>query len=275
MTLNASIISQYARDQHRRNLARNSIDRYRCTLRSLARHHGDRSLLDLTRDDIETWVDAVPRAPRSRYQLISCVCTFYEWAIAREYLDVNPTRKIERPKLKRQLPRPIGHDDLAVAVRVATPMIRCWLLLAALGGLRCQEISGLRREDVWDHEAEPVLIVTKPKGGNERIVPLHPDVHRALRTFGIPRNGHVFINFYGRPFTPERVSHLGNAHLRALGIDATMHQIRHRFGTDVYAISNDIRVTQELLGHQSPAPTAGYTAISPGRAVDVVRQLAI
>jgi integrase len=45
-----------------------------------------------------------------------------------------------------------------------------------------------------------------------------------------------------------------------LGIDATAHQLRHWFGTNIYAASRDIRLTQELMGHASPITTAGYVA---------------
>lgn len=119
---NVNLLVEYARDQQRRNLARNSINRNRITLRSLARYHGDRPLLELGKDDIDAWLDAVHREPRSRYAMISVAATFYEWAIGRELLDVNPTRRIVRPKLHRSLPRPISHDDLSIAVHV--PMIR-------------------------------------------------------------------------------------------------------------------------------------------------------
>jgi integrase len=47
-----------------------------------------------------------------------------------------------------------------------------------------------------------------------------------------------------------------------MGINATAHQLRHWFGSEVYANTHDIRVTQELLGHSSPAVTAGHVAYS-------------
>lgn len=239
------------------------------------RHADGRALLELTAGDIERWLDATPRAPRTRYTLISCVATFFEWAITRELVESNPTRNIIRPKLHRNLPRPIRHDDLTVAVHMATPMLRVWLLLAALGGLRCQEISGLCREHVWDHERPGVILVVEAKGGGERAVPLHPDVLSALHAHGMPRSGPLFRNQFGTPYSPARVSQLGNAYLRDLGIEARMHQLRHRFGTDVYATSKDLRATQELLGHASPSTTAVYTKVSPTTTAAIVLQLSI
>jgi len=273
--VNASVLSAYARHQRRRNLRPNSIRRTGDDLRALARF-ADRPLLEVTKRDIERWIDFDPsRVARTRYNMISTVAAFFEWAIAEELVVRNPARLLDRPRLHRTLPRPIPHDDLTIAVHTATPMIRAWLLLAALDGLRCQEIAGICRDHVWDHEEPGVLLVAEAKGGQQRFVPLHPDVLTALRAHGMPRSGPLFRNQVGRPYTPARVSQLGNAHLRALGIDARMHQLRHRFGTDVYALSKDLRVTQELLGHQSPTTTAIYTAINPAHAVAVVQQLAV
>ncbi len=51
-------------------------------------------------------------------------------------------------------------------------------------------------------------------------------------------------------------------HFAELGIDGRAHALRHRFGTETYRASRDIRVVQELLGHASPQTTAGYAAYS-------------
>ena len=63
--------------------------------------------------------------------------------------------------------------------------------------------------------------------------------------------------------------------LVACGIQASAHQLRHWFATEVYEKSgNDLRLTQELLGHASPATTAIYTKWSQAKAMEVVAQLA-
>jgi integrase/recombinase XerC len=69
---------------------------------------------------------------------------------------------------------------------------------------------------------------------------------------------------------------VGNAighYLHDLGINATGHQLRHWFGSEVYANTHDIRVTQELLGHSSPTTTAGYVAYSHVDAAAAVASL--
>lgn len=62
-------------------------------------------------------------------------------------------------------------------------------------------------------------------------------------------------------------------YLAGLGISATMHQLRHRFGTMAYEACQDIRVVGELMGHSSPSVTAGYVAYSKAEAKRAVLAL--
>jgi integrase/recombinase XerC len=263
-------IRDYQQDQRRRGLLPGTVKRTGDVLANLARHA---PLLEATPADVEAWLDRTPLVARTRYSYLSHLSAFYDWTQATGRTDGNPARKIPRPKLRRGLPRPIDPGDLAHAVRQAPPRERCWLLLAALAGLRCQEIAGVHRDDVIDREVPAVLVVSHAKGGHQRIVPMHDEILFALRVYGLPRQGPVFLSSSGRPFSPGQVSKLGNAYLRSVGADWTMHSLRHRFGTDVFRQSRDLRLTQELLGHQSPNSTAIYTAWSPGEAATVVRAL--
>jgi integrase/recombinase XerD len=61
--------------------------------------------------------------------------------------------------------------------------------------------------------------------------------------------------------------------LRAVGSNATAHQLRHSFGTAVLRSSHDLRVTQELLRHSSPASTAIYTQVAELYKLDAIRAL--
>jgi integrase len=54
---------------------------------------------------------------------------------------------------------------------------------------------------------------------------------------------------------------------------ATLHQLRHRFGTAAYDVGHDLRVVQELMGHATPATTALYAAVASDSAVATVQAL--
>ena len=243
------------------------------------RHIAPQGLLGVEAEDIQLFLDGRRARDggaignKTRYAWLSHLHGFYEWARREELISVSPTAKIIRPKLRSGLPRPAATDQLKQALEVATPQERCWILLAALMGLRCQEIAGLRREDVLDGEG--LLRVVWAKGGKERSLPLHPEVWEALRDMPMPRAGRVFSRPRGGAYSPVQMSQNFNAFLRrACGASApTAHQLRHWFGTNLYAQSHDIRMTQEMLGHASPATTAIYTAFDRREAAAAIRNM--
>lgn len=270
------LITDYLAHLRRRNLSPRSVALYRSVLR---RADADSPLGAATNADLSAWLDTLPLAPRARYTYISTLAGFYRWAVRTDRLTADPTVNIERPRLPRRMPRPIPSDDLAVALEMADARMRLWLCLAAYQGLRCQEIAGVQVDDISLGGPVPVLVVSQPKGGRERVLPLHAETVAALRSYGIPRAGFVFLR-QDRPGTAEpvkahTVSSTIAAFLRGLGIEATAHRLRHWFGTSVYAKSLDLRLTQELLGHADPSTTAGYVQYAQHRAAEVIDQIGV
>lgn len=264
-------LAGYVKDQRRRGLSPTSIRTRSRILGQLSRLEPDP--WNVTEQAIDDWLDDPCKSMGTRRCYLVGVSSFYRWAIHAGLTDHNPAADIIRPRTRRAIPRPIHDDDLELAIAQAKPSVKAMLLLAARQGLRCQEIAGLDRDDILDRADPPVLVVRHAKGGRERVLPLHPDVLTALRSAGMNHSGPLFLNRHGGNLSPAMVSKRIGTHLRALGITASAHQLRHRFATDVYALSRDLRMTQELLGHQSPQTTAIYAAWSPREAVGIVRQL--
>ena len=222
--------------------------------------------------ELEQWLDLCHLTPRSRYTYISSLAAFYRWAVDTGIADADPTDKLLRPRLPRLVPRPIALEHLRSAVAYADPRMKAWLLLAGFQGLRCHEIAMVRRDDVRDHGDTPTLIVSDGKGGHQRVLPLHPDVLAALRPF-LHRRGWLFVSQSGNRYPAATVSRYIGRHLRTHNIPGTAHQARHLFATEVYRISRDLRLTQELMGHADPKSTAIYTQLAPGESARVVEQL--
>jgi integrase/recombinase XerC len=195
--------------------------------------------------------------------------SFYNWAVDEELLVHSPCRKVLAPPLKRNLPRPMSERDLGVALATADPLIHAWILVAAFTGLRACEVALMRGEHVI-HGDNPYLVIPEGKGGKSRTVPLPPIVMDELANW--PSYGWMWKP--DGPWHYQVVSRKVGAHLRAQGIRAGMHTLRHRFGTQSYIASGrDLRMTQELLGHSSPSTTAIYTALDPREGSTVVGRL--
>jgi integrase/recombinase XerC len=209
---------------------------------------------------------------KTRYDWVSTLHGFYQCQLRAGQVTVDPTSEIIRPKLPRYLPRPISDADLTMALESAGTMMGAWLTLGAYAGLRCAEISKLQRHDVIDGEG---LLLVHGKGNRDRLVPIHPQVTAALRLAGMPKAGHLFRRPRGGPFPPAMVSREGALFFDGLGIDATMHQLRHWFGSKTYQACRDIRVVQELMGHSDPKTTAVYTAFSQEGATAAVMAIGL
>lgn len=272
--LNDDLLARIRLEQERRALQPSSIEKREIHLRAFMAWLGRRSILTATREDVETFLDGRGIGAKTRYCWLTHLSAFYAWAIDEGLCKKDPTSRIVRPKLRRSLPRPAPTADLHRALELAPPMMKAWLLLAAYEGMRCAEIAGMRREDVIDGDG--LIRVTHAKGGNERMLPLHPEVAKALADMPMPRKGWIFVRpDIGGRFLAAQVSKDINAYLRFHQVPATAHQLRHWFGTHLYQVSHDLRITQEMLGHANPATTAGYAAFDHGAAADAVQTLTV
>lgn len=258
-----------------RNLRPSTIEQRRNVLR-----HCERSipmpLIDADHETLRDWLSRPSLGIDARAHELSQLRQFYKWAQTFGYRDDEPSARIPRPRTYRRLPRPITNAQVAHALHQAEGRVRLMVALMAYAGLRAAEVGKLRREEILDHVDPPVLLVADGKGGRQRIVPAHRAVLDALAAHDV-KAGVLFPKLCGvdagRPLEGWSVSQIVADHLRACGIDATGHQLRHTFGTLVYRHTLDLRTTQEVLGHASPVTTAGYAAWTPAAAAAAVAEI--
>lgn len=261
------MLAGYGDDQRRRGLAGSTIEQRHIALTAFARWLFPAALTDATTADVEAFLAGrEPITARTRTWWLSTLTGFYSYLTRTGRRDTNPAAQIPRPRRRRTLPRPVSDDDLHHALAQADGHMRVWVTLAAYAGLRVGEIAALESSDVCWPEG---LLRVCGKGGHERMVPMHPQVAAELRRWGVPARGPLFARD-GRAWTAAMVSRRMSAYLRSVGVDATAHQLRHWFGSSTYRVSRDLRVVQELLGHESPQTTAIYTSWSPATALEAV-----
>lgn len=210
-------------------------------------------MIDLARNDLEQWYTALAArvAPSTQAGELSGVRAFYKWAFISGLRDDDPSATLPRPSVPAGTPRPIDTADLTMAVGLASGRIYNALILAAYTGMRAAEIAAARRD--WLHSG---MITITGKGNRQRLVPAH---HLVVPVFNNAQP-YVFPRLDGRPgpSAPWVVSQECNRYLAGLGIDDTLHSLRHWFATNLYQATTDIRLTQDMLGHASPTTTAVY-----------------
>lgn len=269
------IVAAYVSDMQFRALLPNTIN---VRKRYLAKFSREVGFANATEQNVVAWLGGRDISAKTRNMWLSTLNSLYTFCYkGNNGLPVfpknddgtffNPISGISKPRMHPRQPRPIPTDDLKLALVNADPEMTCWLLLASLAGLRCQEIAGMAAEDIYPETMR--LQIRFGKGDKERWGVLHQDVLNALRALPMPSSGPLWDE------TPASVSRKGNRFLHALGIKSTMHTLRHYFGTAVYRSSKDLRLTQELMGHSSPTTTAGYAAADQSQAAGVVGNLVI
>jgi integrase/recombinase XerC len=231
-----------------------TIDARRRLYRRVESHTGT-TMIAATAEQLANWyTDLSSRVkPSSQAGELSGVRAFYKWTQVAGLRPDDPSATLPRPQVPVGRPRPIDTEDLFVALKSAPDRVYPAMILAAYAGMRAAEIARAERSHLLDGH---VMIVGK--GQKTRIIPAHRLVAREYsraQPYVVPRR-----DGQAGPINPWMVSRLVNDHLHGLGIDDTLHSLRHWFGTNVYRQSLDIRMTQEFLGHSSPTTTAGYAA---------------
>lgn len=253
-----------------RDLSGKTVDGRRLVL-GLIMRATEKPILEVQPADLDAWQRSLGMlAANTRKAYISHAHCFYAWAHKNGLTSTNPADVLIHPKTRRTIPRPIGEQALQLAVSQAPPMYRLWLELAAYEGLRAGEIAALERADVLD-TADPPALVVHGKGGAMRMVALSPTPLASLLAFGLPVRGPLFRMQCGRPVTAHYVSLMANRYLHRIGIPETLHQLRHRFATQLLrANRGDIRQVQVQMGHRSIETTASYTLVDPSAAAPFV-----
>jgi integrase/recombinase XerC len=209
--------------------------------------------------------------------------SYFSWLVERGHLVESPAARLSAPRPNVQLPKVVvreqldslldedwGDDEWAVLDRAI-----CEVLYGA--GLRVSELCGLNVDSVDFAEG---LVRVMGKGRKERIVPLHrralaavslwlsdarEDVVRAdspREALFFNRRGHRLGSRDVRRILDNRVAR-GHVH---------PHALRHTYATHLLEGGADLRVVQELLGHESLTTTQLYTHVSKSRLQKIHRQ---
>lgn len=187
---------------------------------------------------------------------------WFAWLQIMGYRPDNPMKRLHRPRAPRRYARPLSNEQMQHLFDTGRfyRRTRTMILLAAYQGLRAHEIAAVRGEDFSSHDFK-----IEGKGGVIAYLPIHPLIQAEREKY--PPSGWWFPRHDAASDHVEAKSvstTVSNA-LRRADIDATCHQLRHYYATEVHKATGDLRVTQELMRHASPATTALYTRVDADR----------
>jgi len=191
--------------------------------------------------------------------------------------DTHLKLNLKRPRLDKKLPvylsvEEMSHllDTIQNAQMPSKFPFRDKAILELLyaTGIRCSELVSIR---FCDLDMSNRTIRIKGKGNKERIVLFGSKANKKLSDYLQFERAHqkkaderFFLNYRHEPLTSRSIQRIIHMFRHFLKVDRpiTPHKIRHSFATHMLNQGVDLRVVQELLGHQSLSSTEKYTHVS-------------
>ena len=208
----------------------------------------------------------------------SSLNSFFLYSIEHEYIGVNPLKFIDYPKYTKKIPEYIYDYQLEKLINEKTSEnveieLRNKLIIHLLldTGVRVSELVNIKVRDI---DVEERIIKVFGKGSKERFVFFTSKTKELLINYFIKRKekaitDNLLINYKGEKLTERSVQKIIKLVGEKIGLDIHPHLLRHTFATDLLNKGADIRMIQELLGHENLDTTQIYTHVSNSRVKEV------
>ena len=211
---------------------------------------------------------------RSQAHVLSALRSYFDFLILEGERKDNPCDKLEAPKLGRYLPEVLSVEEVTTIIESVPSSkpgdLRDRAILEVLYGcgLRVSEACGLLLSHVFAREGFVRIV---GKGDKERLVPIGAPAIEALDAWMEVRpepaapefSDYAFLNLRGRPLSRVSVFKMVKDRAMLAGVhkEISPHTFRHSFATHLVENGADLRVVQEMLGHESILTTEIYTHI--------------
>jgi site-specific recombinase XerD len=221
---------------------------------------------------------------RSAARAISALKALGRYLVFSGQLPSNPLEKMQGPKFSRGLPPYYTVDEMLRLLAPAGPgaspaALRDHAVLAVLygSGLRVSECAALRQASV---DGAQRLLRVSGKGNKQRLVPYGAATALALGRWleqGRPRwasersGDALWLSVRGNPLGARAIQRLLDQAAQRAGLlkPASPHKLRHACATHLLEGGADVRLVQELLGHESLNTTQIYTQVTRTRLREV------
>ena len=211
--------------------------------------------------------------PSSINRNISSIKKFHLYLFDNELSSNNPADLIESQKVIRDLPDTLSVHEIESILKAVTltslngPRDMAILSLLYSSGIRVSELISLEFSNVFFNDD---YIKIMGKGKKERLVPVGLKAKDNLvyyiknhrKTSKLKSNaGVIFLSYRNKPLTRMAVFNIIKKYANIAGVEKNIspHTFRHSFATHMLEGGADLRVVQEILGHENINTTEIYT----------------
>ena len=230
-------------------------------------------------EDIEQYIGSrKDLTARSQARVISSLRSFYDWLVQEGMITDNPCDNVDAPKIGRNIPDVLSEEEVSRLMDIVDTStwfgLRDRAILEVMYGcgLRVSEAVNLKISGLFLDEGFIRII---GKGNKERLIPIGDMAIEALLMYLEARilpadrasEDIVFLNRYGRPLSRISMFKIIRSLAQLAGIrrDISPHIFRHSFATHLIEHGADLRVVQEMLGHEDISTTEIYTHVDSSR----------
>lgn len=257
-----------------RSLSPNTVAAYSADVEEFLANVGKKPA-EVETDDIISFISerSEQLSKRSQARFLSSLRSFFDWMILDNELKENPCDGVSSPKLGRYLPEVLSVEE--VEAIIGSVDLNTWtglrdraILEVLYGcGLRVSEAVNLKLSNIFREQG---FIRIVGKGNKERLVPIGEMAEAALDAYlperTEPASGcddFIFLNRYGKPLSRVSMFNMVKKQTLMAGVtkEISPHTFRHSFATHLIENGADLRVVQEMLGHESILTTEIYTHI--------------
>ena len=272
-----------------KSLSRNTVAAYGRDVDKLLAYFSEKGI-DYKKavfDDLTAFIEHLSAeniSPRSRARITSGIRSFYEFLLLEKEIETNPTELLETPKIGLYLPGVLSVEEInriIAAIDLSHPQgqrNRAIVETLYSCGLRVSELVDLRLSNIYFDEE---FVKVTGKGSKQRLVPISQQAIKEIKNWLIDRHlidvkkgneDFVFLNRYGRKLTRAMIFHLIKEYAKLAEItkEISPHTFRHSFATHLLEGGANLRVIQEMLGHESILTTEIYTHIDVQYLRDVI-----
>ena len=263
-----------------RGLSLNSVEAYEQDLHKLW-DYCDKHGIDPVRatfNDLQDFVYTTfsgSTNTRTQARVISGIHAFYRFLLYHNYIDQDPSELIEMPKKERHLPSVLSVEEIdamIAAIDLTSPQgnrNRAIIEMLYGSGLRVSELTNLKLSDMYLSEG---YMLIHGKGSKQRLVPISPEAEKWFQYWMEdrchldiqPKAGDIaFLNRNGGQLTRAMIFTIIRRLAEQAGIKKTIspHTLRHSIATHILQNGADLRIIQQLLGHEDITTTEIYTHV--------------
>lgn len=257
-----------------KNYSMNTINSYLSDIKEYQEFKkGD--ILSSTKEDILAYLKTIKNLESTTIShKISSLKSFFKYYQKREKIKVNPLANIKSPKIAKKLPTYLTLEEVSklLDVEIKSPYDarnKAILELLYSSGIRISELCNMQTSNYNSYECIIRLI---GKGSKERIIPLGDYAISVLEDYinnyrpkiNKKNINSIFINNRGDAISRQFIFKVIKKECLKKGIrkNVSPHTLRHTFATHLLQNGADLRIIQELLGHENISTTQIYTHVS-------------